>query len=228
MARILVVDGAARLRLQLAELLTEAGYEVELAADGETASCLAAEYVFDLVLLDIDLPCPAGVDLVALFQRRLCGAPIMLMTEQLTIPTAVAVRVGVCAYLVKPVVKELLWRAVAQAVQAKQQQDQRHELEIANQRYQALLEGLVEEGSQVLQGTITALQTLQGRMQQQTRLTVLGQMVRLLTVTRPVWQAQMSGKQIQVEVAGYQAPLVMLGRLVGGWPVLIMAGWAGY
>ena len=51
--RVLVVDDQASLRSALGKMLTAAGYEVILAADGTEATRLWREHKPDLVILDL-------------------------------------------------------------------------------------------------------------------------------------------------------------------------------
>jgi two-component system chemotaxis response regulator CheY len=50
--RLLVADDSAVMRQMISAILLEAGYEVELAADGEKALEAARKHVFDLVVTD--------------------------------------------------------------------------------------------------------------------------------------------------------------------------------
>jgi CheY-like chemotaxis protein len=56
-SRVLVVDDAADIRLLIAALLRETGYEVEEAGDGTQAlATIAQTPLFDAVVLDIQMP----------------------------------------------------------------------------------------------------------------------------------------------------------------------------
>ena len=59
-ARVLVVDDDADTRALLATVLADAGCQVDLAADGETALVLAALHPPDAVILDLLLPDTTG------------------------------------------------------------------------------------------------------------------------------------------------------------------------
>jgi len=81
--RILVVDNTEHFRLYLLDLLTEAGYYVVTARDGQEAFRLAQEWVPDLVITDILLP---GMDGIALCQQikahpRLGRTPVITITS---------------------------------------------------------------------------------------------------------------------------------------------------
>ena len=56
MAKILVIDDYAPLRGLLESRLSIEGHEVSTAADGEDGLRLAGRVVFDLALIDVDLP----------------------------------------------------------------------------------------------------------------------------------------------------------------------------
>jgi two-component system chemotaxis response regulator CheY len=56
MARILVVDDAAFMRVRAAKLLTDNGHEVALAENGREAVSKYAEWRPDAVLMDITMP----------------------------------------------------------------------------------------------------------------------------------------------------------------------------
>ena len=59
--RILVVDDEPDIRRLVAEALTSAGYEVEVAADGDEAVRRGGLFIPDLVLLDIMMPASGRV-----------------------------------------------------------------------------------------------------------------------------------------------------------------------
>jgi two-component system, NtrC family, nitrogen regulation response regulator NtrX len=63
-SKILVVDDESDIRRLLQEILTEEGYEVEVAADAEQARAARARQTPDLVLLDIWMPDTDGITLL--------------------------------------------------------------------------------------------------------------------------------------------------------------------
>jgi diguanylate cyclase (GGDEF)-like protein len=104
-ARILVVDDEEDLRYMLARLLEAHGYEVAVAADGETAVAMAPEFLPDLVLLDVAMPAMDGVEVV----RRLRKHPkttnvsvIMVTARTLSKDKVVGLTAGADDYVVKP------------------------------------------------------------------------------------------------------------------------------
>ena len=69
--RILVVEDAADNRRLLRDLLTNAGFELLEAVDGEKGVAMAAEQRPDLILMDIQLPVVDGYEAT----RRIKGNP---------------------------------------------------------------------------------------------------------------------------------------------------------
>ncbi len=101
---ILVAEDEKVLRESLVQLLTEEGYEVTGAADGQEAYDLAITRSFDLVLTDIRMPRMDGVELLARLQKLAPQTPVIVVTAFGTVDSAVgAMRSGAADYLLKPV-----------------------------------------------------------------------------------------------------------------------------
>ncbi|MEI6454056.1 MAG: response regulator [Actinomycetes bacterium] len=102
-ARIVVADDEAIIRLDLKELLIEAGYDVVgEAANGEEALVLINEHKPDLAILDVKMPKMDGISVARELQAN-HEIPVLLLTafsQRDLIEEARAV--GVAAYLVKP------------------------------------------------------------------------------------------------------------------------------
>jgi len=62
--RILVVEDNADLRRQLADALSQSGYAVDLASDGEDGHFLGDTEPYDAVILDLGLPKMDGVSVL--------------------------------------------------------------------------------------------------------------------------------------------------------------------
>jgi len=119
-ARILVVDDEADIRGLLKEILTEEGYEVEVAADATEARTARAMRSFDLVLLDIWMP---DTDGITLLREWSVGAgyhcPVVMMSGHGTVETAVeATRLGAFDFVEKPLSLTKLLRTVERALDA--------------------------------------------------------------------------------------------------------------
>jgi response regulator NasT len=78
--RILVAEDEAIIRLDLAEMLTEAGYEVVgQASNGEQAVALAEELRPDLVIMDVKMPVLDGISAAEqIGAARIC--PVVMLT----------------------------------------------------------------------------------------------------------------------------------------------------
>ena len=103
-ARILVVDDEADIRELVREILTEEGYEVEVASSAAEAKAACAAQAPDLVLLDIWMPDSDGISLLREWQNNhSLTAPIVMMSGHGTVETAVeATRLGAVDYVEKP------------------------------------------------------------------------------------------------------------------------------
>jgi len=82
MSRILIVEDEADIALGLADDLQVEGYEVEVAADGETACRRAREAAWDLILLDVMLPRKDGFEVCRDLRRAGVSTPIILLTAR--------------------------------------------------------------------------------------------------------------------------------------------------
>ena len=101
--RILVVDDDRAVREALRRALTLAGYEVQLADDGEQALEGVVQAVPDAVVLDVGLP---GIDGLEVCRRvRLLGnrVPILILTARDSVADRIdGLDVGADDYMVKP------------------------------------------------------------------------------------------------------------------------------
>ena len=77
--KVLVVDDDTSVRDVVRRYLERAGYEVELAGDGETALRLHRQHPPDLVVLDLMLPGVGGLD-VCRELRETSAVPVVLLT----------------------------------------------------------------------------------------------------------------------------------------------------
>ena len=99
---ILVVDDDRLVLATLAHGLSQAGYDVIDADNGDDAILLAREHRPDLALLDIRMQGKSGFD-VAEYLREYCQMPFMFLSAFADEQTAAQVKaLGAVAYLVKP------------------------------------------------------------------------------------------------------------------------------
>ena len=78
---ILVVDDEAPMRKLIASNLRVSGYGVHTAADGTEALKLIEEHPFDLLLLDINIPGPNGLQVLEAV-RRGTEMPILMVSAR--------------------------------------------------------------------------------------------------------------------------------------------------
>jgi two-component system KDP operon response regulator KdpE len=111
---ILVVDDEAPMRKLLTSNLKASGYGVRSAADGLEALQLLEEHQFDLLLLDVNIPGPSGLQVLESV-RRGADMPIMMVSARGRERDKIeALDMGADDYLSKPFgVGELLARVKA-------------------------------------------------------------------------------------------------------------------
>ena len=101
--RILVVDDEQNARAALRTILTEEGYEIAEAADGEAGLARLEEWAPDLVLADVRMPRMDGLALLRRAKELGSDATFVMMTAFASIEAAVeAMKAGAENYLVKP------------------------------------------------------------------------------------------------------------------------------
>jgi len=99
--RILVAEDEALIRMDLVEMLQEAGYTVVAqAANGEEAIALATEHRPDLAILDVKMPILDGISAA---EKIISIAPVLMLTAFSQRELVDRARdAGVMAYVVKP------------------------------------------------------------------------------------------------------------------------------
>jgi len=119
--RILVADDQPSARELLRTVLSNAGYEVLEAADGNEAVDRASESTPDLILLDIQMPGRDGFSVCTALRAdpRFSSVPIIAMTAGLMQGERDrAMSAGFSEFLAKPISVILLRRTVADLLQA--------------------------------------------------------------------------------------------------------------
>ena len=111
--RVIVADDETIIRLDIKEMLTEAGHNVVAeAADGEEAVKLAAELKPDLVIMDVKMPKMDGITAARLINDKHIAPVLLLTAYSQTDLIEKAKEAGVLAYLVKPIREEQLFPAI--------------------------------------------------------------------------------------------------------------------
>lgn len=103
MAKILLVDDAAFMRMRCAKLLTENGYEVEEAENGQEGLDKYKAIKPDLVLMDITMPIMDGIVAVEEIKKSDPNA-VVVMCSALGQQNMVmsAIKAGAKDFIVKP------------------------------------------------------------------------------------------------------------------------------
>ena len=99
--RVLVAEDETLIRMDLVEMLTEAGYEViAQATNGEEAIAMTNEHNPDLAILDVQMPVLDGISAA---EKIITIAPVLMLTAFSQRELVDRARdAGVMAYVVKP------------------------------------------------------------------------------------------------------------------------------
>src|SRR5947209_1622397 len=100
---LLIVDDEAALRTAIAERLTDHGFAVEQAANGEEALTRLAEFAFDIIITDLRLPGIDGRQVLEAALERYPDIIAIVITGFGTVKDAVdAIKQGAADFITKP------------------------------------------------------------------------------------------------------------------------------
>lgn len=102
--KLLIIDDNEEIRDYLREQL-EYAYKIKTASDGATALKMIESEGFDLIISDVMMPAPDGIELCRILKNNpeLCHIPIILLTAKaMTIDLEESYQAGADDYLVKP------------------------------------------------------------------------------------------------------------------------------
>ena len=131
MARVLVIDDDAALRLAIVKILRKEGHTVVAAADGREGLRHLEGDQFHVVLTDLRMEGPDGLEVLRRVREASPLTQVILITAHGTIEDAVAaMKQGAYDFLVKPVERPQLVATVQRA-------SERHRLEVENRALRA-------------------------------------------------------------------------------------------
>ena len=141
--RVLIADDEAAIANGLSAILTDAGYEVEVAADGQKALEHLQNEHFGVVLADLKMPKLDGIALLKSIRERRIPTEFVMITGQGSTELAIeAMKEGAADYIEKPLNAERLNKLKAQIPKLMEQ----FAVQVQNQQLSAKLEGLTHYG----------------------------------------------------------------------------------
>ena len=101
--RVLIVDDEASIRRAISAVLTRLGYDVQSVGSGEEALKALNQDLFDVALVDLELPGIGGLDILAVAPSLQTDAQFIVLTGSSSIANAVeAIKLGAFDYITKP------------------------------------------------------------------------------------------------------------------------------
>ncbi len=127
--QILVADDEDSIRWVLSKALSQKGYQVDLASDGQEARTALRSKKYDLAVLDIKMPGITGLDLLESIQKDSPHTLVIIMTAESSMHNAVeAMKRGAYDYITKPFDLDVLEAIILKAQKASEQADEVHRL----------------------------------------------------------------------------------------------------
>ena len=117
MPRALIIDDDPSIRSILEMTLSDSQWETQTAVNGEDGCALFGSAVWDVVLVDKNMPGIDGVEVIRRIRQKDSGVGIIMMTAMASVDSAIKTMVfGVDAYVEKPFVDiDAVVRAIHQA-----------------------------------------------------------------------------------------------------------------
>ncbi|MDD3839322.1 MAG: response regulator transcription factor [Clostridia bacterium] len=107
--RILLVEDEKQLSESLTQILNKNNYIVDTAYDGEEGLNNALSDIYDLIILDIMLPCLDGLSMLSQIRKANINTPVLMLTARSEVSDKVkGLDLGADDYLAKPFYSEEL------------------------------------------------------------------------------------------------------------------------
>jgi DNA-binding NtrC family response regulator len=115
--RVLVVDDHRQARESMADVLRQAGHQVQCVSSAIEGLKVLDRESFDVVITDLQMPGMSGLDFVRQLEKRPHGAQVVMVTAYATVTSAVeAMRHGAFDYIEKPFAADRLETLVERAI----------------------------------------------------------------------------------------------------------------
>jgi FixJ family two-component response regulator len=151
-----VVDDDESFTLAVGRLLRAAGYQVQTYASGSDFLMAGSRHGPGCLLLDVKMPGSDGLELQTALANGRLSLPIIFISGRSNIPIAVrALKAGAIDFLTKPVCRQVLLRAVSQAViQDAERRAERAQMAGLRSRYESLSAREHDVFTQVITGKL--------------------------------------------------------------------------
>jgi len=117
--RLLIVDDDDAFRSLVRITLTEEGFDVDEAANGELGIRASRERQYDLILLDVKMPDIDGLQVLKRVRQETPSTDVMMITGYSDLAMAVeSIKLGAKEYLTKPIEAEDLIQRIRSALRA--------------------------------------------------------------------------------------------------------------
>jgi len=117
MPRILTVDDSRTVRMILTKQISEMGFEIDEAEDGEQGLAKLEEITFDLILLDVTMPVLDGPGMLQKMREKGNKTPVLMLTsESKRSIVAQLMKLGIDDYILKPFKNDELKRKILKSL----------------------------------------------------------------------------------------------------------------
>lgn len=138
---ILVMEDDLNVAKGLEMVLTEEGYEVNLAGTGELALKAFKEKRFDLLVADLRLPGINGMDVIKRVKEQEPETEVIIITGYGTTATAVeAMKIGVHDFLPKPFTEDQIKTAINEALATQDEKAGKTEIKKAETKEEKIIQ----------------------------------------------------------------------------------------